>query len=35
MKECVPRHLIVIGGLITPIKTQKKKIVKFVSKPIV
>ena len=32
-EECVPRHRMVIGRLVLPMKPQKKKIVKFVPKP--
>ena len=34
-EECVPQHRIVIGRLVIPMKPQKKKIIKFVPKPIV
>ena len=32
-EECVPQHRMVIGRLVIPMKPQKKKIVRFVSKP--
>ena len=32
-EECVPQHRMVMGRLVSPIKPQKKKIVKFVPKP--
>ena len=31
-EECVPQYRMVIGRLVLPMKTQKKKIVKFVPK---
>ena len=34
-EECVPRHRMVIGRLVIPMKPQKRKIVTFVPKPIV
>ena len=32
-EECVPQHRMIIGRLVIPMKPQKKKIVKFVTKP--
>ena len=32
-EECVPRHRMVIGRLVLPMKPQNKKIVKFVQNP--
>ena len=34
-EECFPQHRVVIGRLVIPMKSQKKKIVNVVPKPIV